>query len=104
MMKHEEVCRQLTEPRKVDADLLAKVGTDVVKGLVLVPHAPARPVLIQHLASVQLVWLHVVIVGFLMRALKPQKHRITVSNMAQCKPSDSFPTFSYDDVSNILQC
>ena len=74
--------KKLTEPCKVDADLLAEVGADVVKGLILVPHAPARPVLVQHLASVQLIWLHVVVGGFLIRALKPQKHRITVSNMS----------------------
>lgn len=44
----------LTQPCEVDGDLLAEVLADVVEGLILVPFAPRRPVVVEDLANVQL--------------------------------------------------
>ena len=63
--------RKLTEPCKVYSNLLPEVRPDVIERLILVPHAPSCPVLKQHLARIQLIRLHVIVVGFLVWALKP---------------------------------
>ena len=53
---HQRVLIDLTEPSKVDCNFFAEVFPDVVEWLVLVPLAPAGPVLVQDLTDVQLRW------------------------------------------------
>lgn len=43
----------LTEPGEVEGHLLSEVPAHVVQGLVLVPLAPVRPVLVKDLALVE---------------------------------------------------